>query len=194
MMNNLPVILLRGLVLLPFNDLKLEFENDDSRNVIDNALIFHDGKILVVTQDDASDINPNIDTLPHIGVVANISHKMLLPNGKVRVVITGMRRVIIDLYNKRDTLEASIIDSGEEAIDSLEEQAIIRKVSRELDIYIRNVPNIGNSVISKLSTIKKLDEFTDVLAPTLPITLDRLNSYLKELKASERARMILLDV
>ena len=35
--NQLPVILLRGLVLLPHNEIRLEFDNDESKNIIDVA-------------------------------------------------------------------------------------------------------------------------------------------------------------
>ena len=83
MQNNLPVILLRGLVLLPFSELKMEFEADDSRNLIDEAILFHDGNLLVVTAPDPYELNPNIEDLPKIGVLAKIAKKVDLPNGKV---------------------------------------------------------------------------------------------------------------
>lgn len=198
MKNNLPVILLRGLVLLPFNDLKLEFENDESRNVIDMAELFHDGELLVVLQSDPYEVNPDIKSLPKIGVIAKITHKMVLPNGKVRIVLTGIRRNkiinFVNLKNASNSLEALVEDIEQEKIDILEEQAIIRKIRRELDFYVRNVPNMGNSVFSSLSIIKELDKFTDILVPNIPITIDRLMEYLNETKSSERARMILLDI
>ena len=44
---NLPVILLKGTVLIPQNELKLEFEDELSKNIIDEAELFHDNKILI---------------------------------------------------------------------------------------------------------------------------------------------------
>ena len=47
---NLPVILLNGIVLLPNNTLKLEFDNKKSNNnVIEMSLSFHDNYILVIS-------------------------------------------------------------------------------------------------------------------------------------------------
>ena len=46
---NLPVILLNGTVLLPQSELKFEFEDEFSKNIIEEADIFHDNKILIVT-------------------------------------------------------------------------------------------------------------------------------------------------
>ena len=47
---NLPVILLKGTVLIPQNELKFEFEDELSKNIIDEAELFHDNKLLIVTK------------------------------------------------------------------------------------------------------------------------------------------------
>ena len=41
MKNNLPVILLKGTILIPQNELKLEFDDEFAKNLIDEAEIFH---------------------------------------------------------------------------------------------------------------------------------------------------------
>lgn len=196
MKNNLPVILLRGLVLLPYNDIRLEFENDDSRNIIDLAEVFHDGNLLVVTQPDPYEINPDLNTLPNIGVVAKITHKITLPNGRVRITISGIRRSKIHEYinTSKGGLESLIGEIEPEKIDTFEEMAIVRKLYREIEVYIRDIPNMGNSIMERLSSIKKLDKFTDTLVPSLPISFERMKEYLYEELPSERARMILTDI
>ena len=197
MKNNLPVIVLRGLILLPFNELKLEFEDDDSRKIADMAELFHDGKLLVVSSKDPYDVNPDINTLPKVGVESKIVHKMVLPNGKVRVTIKGLERVNVKNYislKADNTLEAIISRKEKEVLDSLEEKAIIRRLQRELEFYVNNVPNVGNGMLSKLHNVTSLEEFIDVLVPFLPIMIDRVYDYLEEDKISERARMLLLDI
>ena len=37
MKTNLPVILLKGLVLIPNNEIRLEFDNSDSKSVIESS-------------------------------------------------------------------------------------------------------------------------------------------------------------
>ena len=71
----LPVIILKGIVLLPNNDIKLEFDNDLSKNIIDVAELFHDNKILIVSNENLLEENINLDELPKIGVISKISHK-----------------------------------------------------------------------------------------------------------------------
>lgn len=197
MKNNLPVIVLRGLILLPFNELKLEFEDDDSRKIADMAELFHDGKLLVVSSRDPYDVNPDINTLPKVGVESKIVHKMVLPNGKVRVTIKGLERVNVKNYislKADNTLEAIISKKDKEVLDTLEEKAIIRRLQRELEFYVNNVPNVGNGMLSRLHNVTSLEEFIDVLVPFLPIMADRVYDYLEEDLISERARMLLLDI
>ena len=52
MKTELPVIILRGIILLPNNDIRLEFENDISKNIVDVAELFHDSKVLIISKED----------------------------------------------------------------------------------------------------------------------------------------------
>ena len=197
MIHNLPVIVLRGLVLLPSNELKLEFEDADSIRLLDMSEMFHDGKLLVVSSNDPYDVNPDINDLPKIGVECKISNKITLPNGRIRITLKAIKRTGIKTYislESDNTLEALTYEIEKEVLEALEEKAIIRKIIKELEYYINNVPNMGNSVLAKLNNITILDNLTDIIAPNLPLTNDRMHEYLNETKASERARMLLLDI
>ena len=101
MKTNLPVIILRGIVLLPNNDIRLEFENDDSRNIIDVSELFHDNKVLVVSQINLLEEETNFNELPNFGVVSKIVHKIDLPNGKIRILLSGLYRAnVFEYLNK----------------------------------------------------------------------------------------------
>ncbi len=196
MKQNLPVIILRGLILLPSNELKLEFEDDTSKKILDMAYMFHDGKILIVSSTDPYDINTK-NNLPNVGVESIITNKIILPNGNIRVCVKGYKRVQITNYislKSTNTLEALTSNFKAEVIEPFEEKAIIKKIMKELEFYTNNVPNVGNSILAKASSITSLDVLTDTLVKFIPLTLDRLNEYLKESMPSERARMLLLDI
>ena len=79
MKNNLPVILLKGTILIPQNELKLEFDDELAKNIIDEAEIFHDNRLLIVTKSSLEE-NIIIKDLPRIGTVAKITRKLELPN------------------------------------------------------------------------------------------------------------------
>ena len=97
-LTNLPVILLRGLILLQNNEIRLEFDNDLSKNIIDVSELFHDNMLLVVSSLNPLEEIPNENDLPSVGVVSKIVNKIELPNGKTRVIIKGINRAYINEY------------------------------------------------------------------------------------------------
>lgn len=195
---DLPVILLRGIILLPNNDIRLEFDSDTSKSIIDVSELFHDNNILVVSQSNPLEEAPDIKELPKIGVMAKINHKMELPNGKTRIVITGIKRAEIHEYlnlNKTsEVLEAIASEIDEEKIEDKEEKALTRKLYRELEQYIKLVPYVSNSVLSLIINIGNLSKMTDIIASNLPIDLNRMQLYLQEQSAYKRSEMILEDI
>ena len=143
---NLPVILLKGLVLLPQNTLKLEFDSKNTdNNVIDESVLFHDNYILVVSEYDSN--NPS-----KIGVLSKIDNMLHLPNGNTRIDIKGLRRVeivsFLNLSQTNEPLEAVINSVDKEIISENEEKLIINKIKKELKIYIKNIPHASNEIIS----------------------------------------------
>ena len=118
---NLPVILLKGIVLLPNNDLRLELDGNISKNIIDVSELFHDNNILVISQANPLEEMPEIKDLPKIGVIAKINNKIELPNGKIRIILSGMNRAIVHEYlniNKKEgTLESIVSSIPKEEID-----------------------------------------------------------------------------
>ena len=195
---NLPVLLLRGIVLLPNNEIRLEFDNSVSKNIIDVSELFHDGNILVVSNPDLIEEQPDLRNLPKIGVIAKINNKIELPNGKTRVIITGIRRARVHEFlntNKNFDIMESIVSNIETSkLEQIEENILIQKVSRELEKFIKNVPTMSNSVLGVISHMNSLSKITDVVAPFLPIPLNRLNEYLLETDIKKRCEFLLSDI
>lgn len=195
--SDLPVVLLKGIVLFPNNELRLEFDTDDSKNIIDLAELFHENHILVVSGNDPLEENPDKKELPKIGVISKIVRKIELPNGNIRVVIKGEERATIFEYlnlDKREILEAIVSNIQDPKIEDKMELAMIRKISHELELYVKRVPYMSNSILSVIGGVKTLSVMTDMIAPHLPVGLERLLAYLEEQDALKRAEMILTDI
>lgn len=193
---NLPVIILKGIVLLPNNEIKLEFDNQVSRNIIEVAEMFHDKKILVISQ--LNDDKNQDDNTPTIGVVSRINHKINLADGKTRVIIAGEVRAkvleYLTLNQKKSVLESAVEIVKDEYIDAKEEKAMLRKLYKELENYIKNVPYISNSIVSLIMGIENLSTATDIIAPSLSVDPKRLYEYLEEISPVKRTEMILEDI
>lgn len=197
MKTNLPVILLKGIVLLPNNDIKLEFDKGESSIILDESEMFHNNKLLIVCEADASE-NINYKKLPSIGIIAKLSHKIELPNGRIRIVVSGLSRAKVSTYlnaNKKDeVLEAIVVGLEENKINDKEEKILVAKIKKEMDAHVKKISYMSNSILSAIYDVDNLSKITDIVAMSLSVELQRLIEYLNCLDPKERTSMLLKDL
>ena len=118
---SLPVILLKGLCLLPFQEVKLDLNNNISKKVISVSKDYYDSNLLIVCPLNTLEESPDVSDLPLVGVVGKIKSKMELSSGSTRVIIEGIRRVEIleYAYYKKDH---NILESYNKDIDKSNKQ------------------------------------------------------------------------
>lgn len=191
--NILPVILLKNIILLPHNELRLEFEDSISKDIIDIALLSNN-TILTVTQLDVLEEQPTVEDLPMLGVVATIKSRLELPNGKTRVILEGVSRALVNEYKEKKNIEASITILNDKLVEDEVSFAVGKKLKKELDNYVKVVPYISNSVICKIDESTSLSVLTDVVANHLPISIDRKIQYINCYEPLKRTEMILEDI
>ena len=95
MFTNLPVMLLKRVVLLPHEDARLDLKSEISSKVIDLSIEKHNSEILIICPNNVYEESPDVKDLPTIGVVGRIKSKMELPNGIERIEVNGYKRVKI---------------------------------------------------------------------------------------------------
>ena len=184
---NLPVIILNGIVLLPHNTLKLEFDSKNlNNNVIDMSLLFHDNYILVVCEYKEN---------TKVGILSKLENILQLPNGNTRVDLKGIRRLnIVEFLNfkSNEPLESIVSEIEKEKVEN--EQIIINKLKKELKSYVNNIPYISNGVLSLIEKETSLDKFTDLVVPNIISDKKRLLEYLNNLSSIGRGEMLLKDI
>lgn len=181
-------------MLLPNNEIRLEFENDISKNIIESSEMFHNNKILVVSQLIEKE---KIDSLPSIGVISVIKHRLELPNGRVRLVIKGIKRAQVYEYMEttdNEMLDAIIAPMAVSSVDEKEEFVLVKKLQSEVESYVRMIPYISNSVLGIIDNIYNLSVITDTIVPYLSIDVTRVVAYLYENDSKIRAKMIVEDI
>ena len=111
MNNYLPVMLLKDLITLPNQEVKVELSNSLSKKLLTLAFKHHNGDLLIVCPKDALEESPDINDLPLVGVVGHIKSKIVLPNGNIRVTLVGINRVNIFEYRNFDDDKEILIAS-----------------------------------------------------------------------------------
>ena len=192
---DLPVIVLRGTILLPDSEIKLEYDDNISKSILEESQLFHDNNLLVVTQNNI-DQNILINELPIIGTIAHIQTKLELPNGKVRITLKGIKRAkVVEYLNiSQNSIEAIVSYIKVPAIDDETNIAILRKLNLELENYINKVPYMSNSLLSLISNTNDLNKITDIIVNYLPIDVSRKLEFLYEINPIRRTEMILEDM
>lgn len=195
---NLPVLILKGVVLLPHCELRIEIKDDLDKNILTNAEDYSDNHIIVVTKLDTLEENISIKDLPKVGVVAKIKNKIMLANGNIRLVLSGIKRAEIHNYIKYgediDTLESIIGPTTNYEIDDKEEFALVRKLLTELEKLINMAPYLSNSIISELSGMTNINIISDIVCQFLPIPPSRKMEYVETLNPCIRVKMLLQDI
>lgn len=192
---SLPVLLIRNMVLFPWSEVRLEFESDADKKVIALAEAYYDNNIVIVNPNDLLEIDPDVNELPKIGVLAQIKMKIEMPNGKTRIILSGINRVHIHTYTKDDGIyEAMISDVGDEDLDTKEELAYSRALIKHTEIYVREVPYMSNTVLTQIAGINSVNRLTDIIALYLPVNLQRKIEYIEEVSSTTRVKMILDDI
>lgn len=189
----LPVLILKSLILLPKNELRLEIEDDIDKQSIVYAKE-NNNKIFVITQNNPLEESTDFGDIPTIGVIAEISSKLELPNGKTRILLKGVVRAICYEYNQNKCIFGTVSPIEEEKIEPELNVAISRKLKKELDSYIKLVPTISNSVIAQIDSAATINNITDIIVNYLQLNIDRKRKYLECPNALKRTEMILEDI
>jgi len=192
---SLPVLIIRNMVLFPWSEIRLEFDSDNDKKVISVAESFYENNLIIVNPKDNLEIDPDISELPKVGILAQIKMKIDMPNGKTRIILSGVNRVVVHAYTKEDYIyEAMVSNVKNEELDLREEAAYVRALTKHIEIYVKEVPYMSNSVLSQIAGITSISRLSDIIALFLPTTFERKREYIEELQSTSRVKMILDDI
>lgn len=196
--NNLPVIVLRQIVILPHTQLKIEISNAIDIKIINLAKEKHEGKILLVSPERYLEETIDVSELPKIGVVSKIIQYFEKPDGKIKIIIEGNSRAFVNSYlpypNEKDVLEAVIESPTRYAIEKRDEETLIRKLLYELDNFINLVHYFSNSIFAKIDKEDGISKLTDIIADYLVVSFERKLKYLSTINPHTRVMMVLQDI
>ena len=195
--SNLPVILLKNLVLLPYQEVRVEIKSDVSKKVTEISKLYHDSEVLIVCPLNSLEEKPDTSDLPRIGIVGKIKSIIDLPNGNMRVIIYGQYRVKVISYvnysNEEDILD-SIITNIEVHDSEIECSAYQRKLMSELESYVNKNPFVTNSIMSQIRSNVSLDKLTDLIGNFLPLSFEKKLNLMLDASAISRSKLLIKEL
>ena len=189
----LPVLPLRNIVVFPGMVVPLFVGRDKSVRALEH--VGDDKKqILLVTQKNGETEDPTADELHMVGALGTIMQMLKLPDGTVKILVEGMRRVRIEEYVPHDEfLQARALPVGVtiEKKSQTELAALKRSAISQFGNYVklnRKIPEESHESVSKIENAARL---ADTIAGHLNISVADKQKLLEELSVAARLEQIL---
>ena len=195
-MFNIPVILLKNLVILPNQEIKLELNNVISGKAINDASSNFKSEILVVAPMDLLEEEPSVDDLPKVGVIAKIKNK-IDNDGVIEIKLRGLKRVAVNKYyqeKNNEVLYSEVMYIDLPSLVEEEENAILKKLVDTLKKYINISKGISNDILNFVSNNKDLNKITDAITSFLPFNISKKLEYMQEINPIKRAKALIKDM
>lgn len=190
-MDKLLVLIINDMVIFPNNEVRIEYDNNYDKQMVDIVDRIEDNLMIIVNPIDDSDIS--LTSFPKYGVLGRLKLKMNVPNGKTRIVIEGISRVhlnsiVEDGYFFKANYDEVDIEESEE------ENSYFNILVKAVENYITKVPYMGNAIMNQLNSVDTLSDLCDLIVSFLSIKYEDKKKYITTIDPIIRAKLLLEDM
>ncbi len=187
-----PVLPLRDIVVFPGMIVPLFVGRERSVNALEEVMR-DDKHILIVTQKNAQDDDPEPEDLYTNGTIGSVLQLLKLPDGTVKILVEGLQRARIDEYVQTEEyflVEATGLDEPES--DPVEVEALARSTISEFENYVKLNKKISADVVPAINQIEDRSKLADTIASHLVVKIEEKQNLLDLLPVTERLEKILV--
>jgi ATP-dependent Lon protease len=185
-----PVLPLRDIVVFPHMIVPLFVGRDKSVRALEEVMQ-DDKQILLSSQIDPAEDDPDASGIYKAGVLANVLQLLKLPDGTVKVLVEGQARVRITEYKDNDDFfEASCEYLSEMPGDQGSLTALVRTVAAEFERYAKVKKNIPEEALASVAETTEPAKLADLVAGHLGIEVGQKQELLETLSISERLEKV----
>ena len=190
MSTSYPVLPLRDIVVFPHMIVPLFVGREKSVKALEEVMV-DDKQILLSSQIDPSEDDPNSDGIYNVGVLANVLQLLKLPDGTVKVLVEGRMRVKITEYLENEhyfEARAEVLPEVQGDADTVE--ALVRSVGAEFERYAKIKKNVPEEALLAVADAVESDKLSDLVAGHLGIEVKQKQELLETLTVAERLEKI----
>ncbi len=188
--SSFPVLPLRDIVVFPHMIVPLFVGREKSVRALE-AVMKDDKQILLASQKDAAEDEPDADGIYRVGVLANVLQLLKLPDGTVKVLVEGKARVRIGEFLSNDAyFEAAAEEIVETEKDAAAIKALTHAVAEEFERYAKLNRNVSEEAVSAVSDTMPAAKLADTVAGHLGAKLEEKQRLLEEPDVGERLEQI----
>jgi len=188
--NSFPVLPLRDIVVFPHMIVPLFVGREKSVRALEEVMQ-DDKQILLSAQIDPAVDDPTADGIYTTGVLANVLQLLKLPDGTVKVLVEGRKRVQIDAFTGTDEFfEAEVSELEETLGDTDVVNALLRSVAEEFERYAKVKKNIPEDALTTVAEANEPDKLADLVSGHLGIEVHQKQELLETLSVAERLEKV----
>ena len=188
----LPVLMLRDIVVFPYMVVPLFVGREKSKKAIDLALSTH-RMILLLTQKNMEIEEPKSEDVYQMGTVALVMRMLKLPDGRVRILAQGLIRAEVrELDEKKPYYSAKIkvIREAEVEKEQIEVEAMIRNVRDGLDEASTLGKNIPPEIMIIAANVDEPGRLADLSAATLDLKIEEAQELVEIIEPFNRLKKV----
>ncbi len=181
-----PVLPLRDIVVFPHMIVPLFVGREKSIKALEEVM-GADKQILLATQMNAADDDPEPNAIYDIGTLANVLQLLKLPDGTVKVLVEGTTRARIASFTEREEFHEALADILlEPEEEEVEIEALARSVVSDFENYVKLNKKISPEVVGAAGQIEDYSKLADTVASHLAIKIPEKQEMLATLSVRER--------
>lgn len=175
----LPLLPLRGMIVFPYVVVPLDVGRDKSISALEEAMV-QDRLIVLSAQRQAKVNEPSQNDIYEMGTVAEIKQLLKLPDGTIRVLVEGLRRVRIIKYLQIDPhYRVQLLEVQEEEERTVETEALIRSTMYHFEQFIKMSKKVPPEVLVSVTNIEDPGRLADIVASHLNLKVEEKQEILE---------------
>ncbi|MCQ2537389.1 MAG: endopeptidase La [Lachnospiraceae bacterium] len=193
----MPVVAIKGLVMLPGMLVHFDLHQDESVSAI-NAAMKEGRSVLIVAQREGASGAFSIDDMYEIGTISAIKQMIKMPGNVVRVLAQGQRRGhLLSFTQTNPYLEARVglpYETNADMLPIVEQRAMIRTLKDILEEYFQANDKIAKELSKQLMSCDSLDALINQIAISVPMMTASKQKILEAMEITERFRTIAVTI
>ena len=168
----LPLLPLRDVIVFPHMMMPLFVGREKSINALEDAMS-KKTDIVLAAQREAKTNNPEAGDIYSVGTLGSIIQLLRLPDGTVKVLIEGKRRIKINKFvSNENFFIVDCEDLPEKIENKVETEALMRSVKATFETYVKLNKRIPPEMLMSVASIDQSGRLADTIVAQLNLKLE----------------------
>ena len=184
--SELPILPLRGVVIFPSAIVPLLISRGASLKLVESCLQ-GDRMLGLMAQKNPEEEAPDPEGLYSRGTAGRILKMLKYPDGSVRILVQGLKRIEVTRYTQREVfLKAEVRHLQDVFVPSKDLEAIQAHMVNQFARFVSMIPYLPDELQVVVMNIKDPSKVTDLIASNLNIALEEKQDLLSTLDVRAR--------